>query len=141
MTLKRNLPCLSVVQSYLNVTNLLAAAVSRNAGAIHPGYGFLSENANFVHMCTAHNIEFIGPLPEQINIMGDKATARKTMMDANVPCVPGSAGLISTEAEALQVRCLASLADDLLALPRQALNRLGQTWYLSWHFWTALWCR
>jgi acetyl-CoA carboxylase, biotin carboxylase subunit len=94
------------MQSYLNVANLLAAAVSRNAGAIHPGYGFLSENANFVHMCNAHNIEFIGPLPESINVMGDKATARQTMMAAKVPCVPGSAGLVTTESEALKVRDL-----------------------------------
>jgi Biotin carboxylase, N-terminal domain len=92
------------VQSYLNVPNLLAAAISRGAGAIHPGYGFLSENATFVQMCADHGILFIGPSPDSITTMGDKATARKTMMEAGVPCVPGSPGLVETEPEAQRVR-------------------------------------
>jgi acetyl-CoA carboxylase, biotin carboxylase subunit len=95
------------VQSYLNVPNLLAAALSRGAGAIHPGYGFLSENASFVQMCSDHGILFIGPDPESITVMGDKATARKTMMEAGVPCVPGSPGLVKTEDDAQKVRFFA----------------------------------
>jgi acetyl-CoA carboxylase, biotin carboxylase subunit len=93
-------------QSYLNIPNLLSAALSRGAGAIHPGYGFLSENSSFVQMCQDHGIEFIGPRPESITVMGDKATARKTMMEANVPCVPGSPGLVLTEEDALKVHGL-----------------------------------
>ncbi|MEW5307841.1 MAG: hypothetical protein WDW36_010214 [Sanguina aurantia] len=90
-------------ESYLNMPNLLAAAVSRGAQAIHPGYGFLSENATFVEMCTDHGLEFIGPKSSQIRMMGDKATARKTMQAAGVPTVPGSAGLIGSDAEAIEV--------------------------------------
>ena len=91
------------VQSYLNVPNLLSAALSRGAEAIHPGYGFLSENASFVQMCEAHGIAFIGPRPENITNMGDKATARKTMEEAGVPTVPGSPGLVLTEDDAQKV--------------------------------------
>lgn len=94
------------VQSYLNVPNLLSAALSRGADAIHPGYGFLSENASFVQMCGDHGIEFIGPRPESITVMGDKATARQTMADAGVPTVPGSPGLVLTEEEAQKARLL-----------------------------------
>jgi len=90
-------------ESYLNIPNLLAAAVSRGAQAIHPGYGFLSENARFVEICTDHGIEFIGPKPQQIRLMGDKSTARDTMKNAGVPTVPGSDGLISGEKEAVEV--------------------------------------
>ncbi|KAI8472091.1 MAG: carbamoyl-phosphate synthase L chain, ATP binding domain-containing protein [Monoraphidium minutum] len=89
--------------SYLNVPNLLAAATSRGATAIHPGYGFLSENANFVEICTDHGLEFIGPKPAQIRVMGDKATARDTMKKAGVPTVPGSVGLIENDEMAMQV--------------------------------------
>ncbi|KIZ07144.1 acetyl-CoA carboxylase, biotin carboxylase [Monoraphidium neglectum] len=89
--------------SYLNIPNLLAAATSRGAQAIHPGYGFLSENANFVEICNDHGLEFIGPKPAQIRVMGDKATARDTMKKAGVPTVPGSAGLIENDAQAMQV--------------------------------------
>jgi acetyl-CoA carboxylase, biotin carboxylase subunit len=91
------------IQSYLNVPNLLSAALSRGAEAIHPGYGFLSENASFVQMCQDHGIAFIGPRPESITVMGDKATARKTMADAGVPTVPGSPGLVLSEEAAQQV--------------------------------------
>ncbi|KDD75596.1 L chain of carbamoyl-phosphate synthase [Helicosporidium sp. ATCC 50920] len=81
-------------ESYLNIPNLLAAATKTGADAIHPGYGFLSENASFVDICAAHGIEFIGPRSDQIRTMGDKATARATMAAAGVPCVPGSDGLL-----------------------------------------------
>ncbi len=86
--------------SYLKIANILAAAEITNADAIHPGYGFLSENSKFSKMCKEHGIKFIGALPEQIEQMGDKATAKATMEDAGVPCVPGSRGLIEDMADA-----------------------------------------
>jgi acetyl-CoA carboxylase biotin carboxylase subunit len=81
--------------SYLNMVRIIAAAEITNADAIHPGYGFLSENAKFSKLCQQHNIKFIGALPEQIEAMGDKATAKATMKTANVPCIPGSEGLVT----------------------------------------------
>lgn len=80
--------------SYLKISNIIAAAEITNADAIHPGYGFLSENANFSRICQKNGIKFIGATPEQIDKMGDKATAKTTMKAAGVPCVPGSDGLI-----------------------------------------------
>ena len=80
--------------SYLKISNILAAAEITNADAIHPGYGFLSENANFSRICQKNGIKFIGATPEQIEKMGDKATAKSTMKEAGVPCVPGSDGLV-----------------------------------------------
>lgn len=90
-------------ESYLNIPNLLSAAVSRGADAIHPGYGFLSENAGFVDICKDHGINFIGPNPDSIRTMGDKSTARDTMKAAGVPTVPGSDGLIANEDEAVRI--------------------------------------
>ncbi len=81
-------------ESYLNMPRIIAAAEITNADAIHPGYGFLSENAKFSKLCQQHGIKFIGALPEQIEAMGDKSTAKATMIEAGVPCVPGSEGLI-----------------------------------------------
>ncbi|MFN3916401.1 MAG: acetyl-CoA carboxylase biotin carboxylase subunit [Flavobacteriales bacterium] len=81
-------------QSYLSIPNIIAAAEITNADAIHPGYGFLSENAKFSAICKQHNIKFIGATPEQIEGMGDKSNAKATMIKAGVPTVPGSAGLI-----------------------------------------------
>ena len=80
--------------SYLQIPNIIAAAEITNADAIHPGYGFLSENAKFSKVCQEHNIKFIGATPEQIDGMGDKATAKATMIKAGVPCIPGSKGLV-----------------------------------------------
>src|SRR5690606_15934020 len=80
--------------SYLNMSRIIAAAEITNADAIHPGYGFLSENAKFSRLCQEHGIKFIGALPEQIESMGDKATAKSTMLAEGVPCVPGSEGLV-----------------------------------------------
>ena len=80
--------------SYLKISNIIAAAEITNADAIHPGYGFLSENANFSRICEKNGIKFIGATPEQIEKMGDKATAKSTMKKAGVPCVPGSDGLV-----------------------------------------------
>ncbi len=81
--------------SYLNMSRIIAAAEITNADAIHPGYGFLSENAKFSKLCQQHGIKFIGALPEQIEGMGDKATAKATMIAAGVPVVPGSEGLVT----------------------------------------------
>lgn len=81
-------------ESYLKMSNIIAAAEITNADAIHPGYGFLSENAKFSKICEEHNIKFIGASPEMIEKMGDKATAKATMKAAGVPCVPGSEGVI-----------------------------------------------
>lgn len=88
-------------KSYLNIPNIIAAALTRNASAIHPGYGFLSENAKFAEICADHDIAFIGPTPEAICLMGDKSTAKETMQKAGVPTVPGSNGLVGSEAEAI----------------------------------------
>jgi acetyl-CoA carboxylase biotin carboxylase subunit len=82
-------------ESYLNMSRIIAAAEITNADAIHPGYGFLSENAKFSRICQEHGIKFIGALPEQIEAMGDKATAKSTMIAAGVPCVPGTEGLVT----------------------------------------------
>ncbi|MEZ4808023.1 MAG: acetyl-CoA carboxylase biotin carboxylase subunit [Flavobacteriales bacterium] len=82
-------------ESYLNMPRIIAAAEITNADAIHPGYGFLSENAKFSKLCQQHGIKFIGALPEQIEAMGDKATAKSTMIAAGVPCVPGTEGLVT----------------------------------------------
>ena len=87
-------------KSYLNIPNIIAAALTRNATAIHPGYGFLAENARFAEICADHQISFIGPTPEAIRAMGDKSTAKETMIRAGVPTVPGSEGLLMSEREA-----------------------------------------
>lgn len=82
-------------KSYLSIPNIIAAAEITNADAIHPGYGFLSENEKFSKICQQHGIKFIGALPDQIARMGDKATAKATMIAAGVPCIPGSKGLLA----------------------------------------------
>ena len=87
-------------KSYLSIPNIIAAAEITNADAIHPGYGFLSENEKFSRVCQEHGIKFIGALPEQIASMGDKATAKATMIAAGVPCIPGSVGLLKDVADA-----------------------------------------
>lgn len=83
-------------QSYLKMQNIIAAAEITNADAIHPGYGFLSENSKFSELCQKHGIKFIGASPDMIDKMGDKATAKETMKAAGVPCVPGSDGLLDS---------------------------------------------
>jgi acetyl-CoA carboxylase biotin carboxylase subunit len=87
-------------KSYLNIPNIIAAALTRNATAIHPGYGFLAENARFAEICADHQISFIGPTPDSIRAMGDKSTAKETMQRAGVPTVPGSDGLLMSDREA-----------------------------------------
>lgn len=86
--------------SYLNIPHIIAAAEITNADAIHPGYGFLSENARFSRICQENGIKFIGASPEQIDQMGDKATAKATMQKAGVPCIPGSEGLLDSVEQA-----------------------------------------
>ena len=90
-------------ESYLKKSRILAAAEITNADAIHPGYGFLSENAQFAEMVEAHGIKFIGPTAEHIRIMGDKIAAKQAMIDAGVPVVPGSDGGITSTSEAKKV--------------------------------------
>ncbi len=86
--------------SYLNIPHIMAAAEITNADAVHPGYGFLAENARFSQICGDHGIKFIGPTPEMINKMGDKITAKDTMIKAGVPVVPGGEGLLESLEEA-----------------------------------------
>jgi acetyl-CoA carboxylase, biotin carboxylase subunit len=90
-------------KSYLNIPNIISAAITRNAGAIHPGYGFLSENARFAEICADHQLTFIGPSPLAMRSMGDKSTAKDTMKRVGVPTIPGSEGLLENEDEALVV--------------------------------------
>ena len=89
--------------SYLNIPRIMAAAEITGAEAIHPGYGFLAENPEFSEICTRSGVTFIGPTPDQIRSMGDKATARQTMMAAGVPTVPGSEGIVHDDEEARRV--------------------------------------
>src|SRR5688500_14505747 len=93
--------------SYLNIPNIISAAEVTGADAVHPGYGFLSENANFAEICETCSLKFIGPRPHAIRLMGDKAEARKIANEAGVPIIPGSEGVLTSEEHALQV------ADDL----------------------------
>ncbi len=86
--------------SYLNMQHIMAAAEITNADAIHPGYGFLAENAQFAEICAQYKIKFIGPTPQMINSMGDKITAKETMIKAGVPVIPGSDGLLESVEEA-----------------------------------------
>src|SRR5210317_37755 len=87
-------------ESYLKISNIIAAAEITNADAIHPGYGFLSENAKFSEICAQHDIKFIGASPSMIDKMGDKASAKATMQAAGVPTIPGSDGIIPSFEEA-----------------------------------------
>jgi len=93
----------SSTDSYLSMHKIISAAEITNADAIHPGYGFLSENASFSHMCRDNGIKFIGASPEMINQMGDKANAKDTMLKAGVPCVPGSDGLLDSVEQGIEL--------------------------------------
>jgi acetyl-CoA carboxylase biotin carboxylase subunit len=88
-------------KSYLNIPSIIAAAEITGAQAIHPGYGFLSENARFAEIVEAHGMTFIGPKAEHIRVMGDKITAKQTVLEAGIPCVPGSAGEVETVEDAI----------------------------------------
>ncbi len=89
--------------SYLNIPHLMAAMEITNADAVHPGYGFLAENARFAEICNESGVKFIGPTPDQIRSMGDKITAKETMIKAGVPVVPGSGGLLESVEEAIVI--------------------------------------
>ena len=91
------------IDSYLNIPHIMAAVEITNADSIHPGYGFLAENAKFAQICIDHRIKFIGPTPEMINGMGDKITAKETMIKAGVPVVPGGEGLLESVDEAKEL--------------------------------------
>ncbi|GAK01022.1 LOW QUALITY PROTEIN: biotin carboxylase of acetyl-CoA carboxylase [Geomicrobium sp. JCM 19055] len=93
----------TATESYLKKTNIIATALKTGCDAIHPGYGFLAENAEFAEICEDHGLIFIGPSPTAINRMGDKSQARDTMKAAGVPIVPGSDGLIEREDEAIEI--------------------------------------
>jgi acetyl-CoA carboxylase biotin carboxylase subunit len=97
--------------SYLNMPRLIAAAEITNADAIHPGYGFLAENALFSEICAQNGLKFIGPLPDHIKAMGDKITAKETMIKAGVPVIPGSEGLLESLEQAID------LAKNLVGYP------------------------
>jgi acetyl-CoA carboxylase, biotin carboxylase subunit len=99
------------IQSYLNMPRIMAAVEITNADAVHPGYGFLAENAEFAELCTEYGIKFIGPTGEQIRRMGDKITAKETALAAGVPCIPGSEGLVGSLEEGL------SLAKNVVGYP------------------------
>ncbi|MGB3800316.1 MAG: biotin carboxylase N-terminal domain-containing protein, partial [Lewinella sp.] len=88
--------------SYLNIPKIMAAVEITNADAVHPGYGFLSENADFAEICQDYGIKFIGPKPEQIRTMGDKITAKDTMIRAGVPTVPGDGSLLKGPEDGIQ---------------------------------------
>jgi acetyl-CoA carboxylase biotin carboxylase subunit len=90
-------------ESYLKPANIIAAAEITNADAIHPGYGFLSENSKFSKICHDHNIKFIGASPDMIDKMGDKSSAKETMKKAGVPTIPGSEGLVPTLEDAQNI--------------------------------------
>ncbi len=90
--------------SYLNVPALLTACEITGADAVHPGYGFLSENARFAEILADHNVHFIGPRPEHIRLMGDKIEAKRTARSLGIPVVPGSEGGITSDIEALSAR-------------------------------------
>src|SRR2546428_5811175 len=91
------------IDSYLKIARIISAAEIANVQAIHPGYGFLSENAHFAEVCRACNIEFIGPPHDAMRQLGNKNEARKLAQQTGVPIVPGSEGLIKTGAEALKI--------------------------------------
>lgn len=93
----------SAADSYLNIPAIIAACEITNADAVHPGYGFLSENARFAEIVEAHGMEFIGPTAQHIQIMGDKITAKDTVKKAGIPVVPGSDGGVSSYTEAKKV--------------------------------------
>src|SRR3989442_3598977 len=90
-------------ESYLKIPSVISAAEITNVDAIHPGYGFLSENAYFAEVCEACHIKFIGPSPNVIRLMGDKSRARETMLAAGVPIIPGSRGVVGDEQEAIRI--------------------------------------
>jgi acetyl-CoA carboxylase, biotin carboxylase subunit len=118
------------IDSYLNIPHIMAAAEITNADAIHPGYGFLAENARFSEICGEHNIKFIGPTPDMINRMGDKITAKETMIKAGVPVIPGSDGLLESLEQAIY------LAKEVVGYPvilKATAGGGGKGMRVVWH--------
>jgi len=116
--------------SYLNIPHIMAAAEITNADAVHPGYGFLAENAKFSQICAGHGIKFIGPNADMINAMGDKITAKETMIKAGVPVVPGSGGLLESVEQAKH------LAKDVVGYPvilKATAGGGGKGMRVVWH--------
>ncbi len=111
-------------ESYLNIPHVISAAEITNVDAIHPGYGFLSENANFAEVCEASRITFIGPSPELIRLMGEKDRARREVAAAGLPIVPGSDGVVESEEAALK-----AAKKDWLSAHRQSVGRRRRTWH------------
>ena len=109
-------------ESYLNIPRIISAAEITNADAIHPGYGFLSENAEFSSVCHEYGIKFIGPSPDMIRSMGDKITAKETMKKAGVPCIPGSDGLLESIEEGMKL-AMEMKYPVLAMLPKLQNNR------------------
>ena len=93
----------NIAESYLKTSNIIAAAEITNADAIHPGYGFLSENSKFSKICDVHKIKFIGASPEMIDKMGNKSSAKKTMKKAGIPTIPGSEGIVESLEDAQKI--------------------------------------
>ena len=118
------------VDSYLNIPHIMAAAEITNADAIHPGYGFLAENAKFAQICTESGIKFIGPTPDMINAMGDKVTAKQTMIIAGVPVVPGVEGLLESVEHTKESAKVVGYPVILKAIPRTraAMRSLDGCW-------------
>ena len=114
--------------SYLKIPRLIAAAEITGADAIHPGYGFLAENAEFAEIVTASNIAFIGPTADQIRIMGDKAAARKAMTAVGVPIVPGTPGPVEDVDEALTFAKQIGTPTAAIALRAAALSPMTRIW-------------
>ena len=102
--------------SYLNFAKIMAAVEITNADAVHPGYGFLSENADFAELCNSYGIKFIGPTAKMISKMGDKITAKDTMKKAKVPVVPGSEGLLKDLKSGLKIADIKILANTFSAI-------------------------
>ena len=114
--------------SYLSIPNIIAAAEITNADAIHPGYGFLSENEKFSKVCEEHDIKFIGATPEQISGMGDKANAKATMIAAGVPCIPGSKGLLKSLDDAIKTAVKLNILLFLKQLPEVVGKGMRVVW-------------
>src|SRR5689334_24024601 len=111
--------------SYLNVPAILSAAAITGAEAIHPGLGFLSENAKFAEIVEEHGVAWIGPSPEHIQMMGDKVVAKRTAIELGIPVVPGSAGAVSDLAEA-------EAEARRVGWPRSEERRGGKEWRVRW---------
>ncbi len=122
--------------SYLNMPAIISAAEVTDSEAIHPGYGFLSENANFAERVEQSGFQFIGPTPESIRIMGDKVSAKQAMLKAGVPCVPGSEGELSDDA-AINKRIARAIGYPVIIKRRAAAAGAACAWYTPRRRWST----